>query len=72
MRMALTTLSQVIGAIILIGITSRYFLLAMAGVTAGCWLLASFYRPSELAPKQALCAVYRIPEWNHHHQGLRN
>ncbi|EFP76864.2 uncharacterized protein PGTG_02325 [Puccinia graminis f. sp. tritici CRL 75-36-700-3] len=46
MRMVLTTLSQVIGAIILIGITSRYFLLAMAGVTAGCWLLATFYRPS--------------------------
>ncbi|KNE92674.1 hypothetical protein, variant [Puccinia striiformis f. sp. tritici PST-78] len=46
MRMALTTLSQVIGAVVLIGITSRYFLLAMAGVAAGCWLLARFYRPS--------------------------
>ncbi|WAR53410.1 hypothetical protein PtB15_2B841 [Puccinia triticina] len=46
MRMVLTTSSQVIGAIILIGITSRYFLLAMAGVAGGCWLLASFYRPS--------------------------
>ncbi|PLW51514.1 hypothetical protein PCASD_00390 [Puccinia coronata f. sp. avenae] len=46
MRMVLMTLSQVIGAVILIGISSPYFLLAVAGIAAGCWYIAHFYRPS--------------------------
>lgn len=69
MRMLISTLANIIGAVILIAIVEPYFLIAVAGVGVLYVQLAGFYQKSALSLKR-IDAVLRSPLYAHFSESL--
>lgn len=69
MRMLISTLASIIGAVILIAIVEPYFLIAVLGISLAYVQLAAFYQKSALSFKR-IDAVLRSPLYAHFSESL--